>query len=169
MPATDNPQAEDYVDYYEQLIRQMVHFIETHTDRVFEPEKLKEAVRHSDRAGHYWKQIMGLRKHKPSPASFRNLAGEILPLVTALGKKGGLPIFTSSFTNPMKISFFKVLEKYKNDFALLTVLPSPDNRVMMTGRFMLWFRMRTVAASIISSRSASACRAIARCISLDAG
>jgi benzoyl-CoA reductase/2-hydroxyglutaryl-CoA dehydratase subunit BcrC/BadD/HgdB len=30
---------------------------------------------------------MGLRKNRPSPASFRNISGEILPLVIALGKK----------------------------------------------------------------------------------
>ena len=87
MPATDDPQDGEYVNYYEQQIHEMVKFIEANTRRVFEAEKLKEAVHHSDLAGYYWKKIMQLRQNKPSPASFRTLAGEILPLVTALGSK----------------------------------------------------------------------------------
>jgi benzoyl-CoA reductase/2-hydroxyglutaryl-CoA dehydratase subunit BcrC/BadD/HgdB len=85
MPATDDPQDPNYVDYYEQQIHEMVSFIEAHTPCVFNMEKLKETVRNSDRAGYYWKNIMELRKNKPSPTSFRSLAGEILPLVIALG------------------------------------------------------------------------------------
>ena len=85
LPATDDPQDPNYVDYYEEQIHEMVKFIEANTSCVFRMEKLKETVRNSDRAGHYWKSIMQLRKNKPSPASFRTLAGEILPLVTALG------------------------------------------------------------------------------------
>ena len=65
----------------------MVKFIERNTPCVFEMEKLKEAVHYSDVAGIHWKKILGLRKKRPSPVSFRTLAGEILPLVIALGRK----------------------------------------------------------------------------------
>jgi len=86
-PATDDPQQPDYIEYYENQIRDMVRFIEDNTKSKFDMDRLKEAVHHSDLAGHYWLKIMELRKHKPSPASFRNLAGQILPLVTSLGDK----------------------------------------------------------------------------------
>ena len=86
-PATDDPDDPDYIAFYENQIREMVKFIEEHTSAKFDLERLKEHVRYSDLAGHYWKQIMDLRQHKPAPASFRVLAGQILPLVTALGDK----------------------------------------------------------------------------------
>ena len=86
-PATDNPDDPDYIDYYENQIREMARFIEENTQSVFDIERLKETVRNSDLTGLYWQKIMDLRKHRPSPASFRHLAGQILPLVTALGDK----------------------------------------------------------------------------------
>jgi benzoyl-CoA reductase/2-hydroxyglutaryl-CoA dehydratase subunit BcrC/BadD/HgdB len=86
-PATDDPDDPAYIDYYEDQIREMVTFIEDNTKSVFDMERLKQTVRYSDLTGLYWKKIMELRKHKPSPASFRHLAGQILPLVTALGEK----------------------------------------------------------------------------------
>jgi benzoyl-CoA reductase/2-hydroxyglutaryl-CoA dehydratase subunit BcrC/BadD/HgdB len=87
MPATDNPDDPGYLDYYEEQIRGLVKFIEDNTGTVLDMERLKETVRNSDLAGHYWKKILELRKNKPSPASFRHLAGQILPLVTVLGDK----------------------------------------------------------------------------------
>jgi benzoyl-CoA reductase/2-hydroxyglutaryl-CoA dehydratase subunit BcrC/BadD/HgdB len=87
MPATDDPWDPGYVAYYETQIHEMVRFIERHTNRVFDLERLREAVRQSDLAGVHWKAILELRKRRPSPVSFRNFAGEILPLVTALGEK----------------------------------------------------------------------------------
>ncbi len=87
MPATDDPSDPNYVAYYEDQIRELVKFVEGNSRRAFSTERLQDAVRNSDLAGQHWKQILDLRKGKPSPVSFRNLAGEILPLVTALGEK----------------------------------------------------------------------------------
>lgn len=86
MPATDDPLDPEYIAYYEGQIRGLVRFIEEHTSCRLEMERLKEAVRQSDMAGVYWQKILELRRRKPSPVSFRSLAGEILPLVTALGE-----------------------------------------------------------------------------------
>jgi benzoyl-CoA reductase/2-hydroxyglutaryl-CoA dehydratase subunit BcrC/BadD/HgdB len=97
MPATDDPYDSNYVAYYEQQLHDMVKFIEENTDRVFSLDKLKETVRYSDLAGHYWKKVLELRRHKPSPVSFRNLAGEILPLVTALGDKNAADFYLALF------------------------------------------------------------------------
>jgi benzoyl-CoA reductase/2-hydroxyglutaryl-CoA dehydratase subunit BcrC/BadD/HgdB len=87
MPATDDPWDPDYVAYYEAQIKGMVEFVEENTSAKFELERLKQAVHYSDQAGLHWKRILQLRKKRPSPVSFRSLAGEILPLVTALGDK----------------------------------------------------------------------------------
>jgi benzoyl-CoA reductase/2-hydroxyglutaryl-CoA dehydratase subunit BcrC/BadD/HgdB len=87
MPATDHPADPAYVDYYENQIRELVRFVEQNSDRRLSMDRLKEAVRQSDLAGLHWKRILELRRSKPSPVSFRNLAGQILPLVTALGEK----------------------------------------------------------------------------------
>lgn len=97
MPTTDDPWDPDYVAYYEEQIREMVRFIEEHTKCLFSMDRLKEAVHHSDMAGLYWKQILDLRKRKPSPCSFRGLAGEILPLVTALGEKDAADFYYALF------------------------------------------------------------------------
>ena len=97
MPAIDDPDDPAYIDYYENQIREMVKFIEDNTDSVFDLERLKETVRYSDLAGHYWRKIMELRKHKPSPPSFRHLAGQILPLVTALGDKDAADFYMAYY------------------------------------------------------------------------
>lgn len=86
-PAVDDPEDPAHIDYYENQIREMVKFVEQNTDRVLDMDRLKQAVHNSDITGLYWKKIMDLRKHKPSPCSFRALAGQILPLVTSLGEK----------------------------------------------------------------------------------
>ncbi len=85
MPATDDPDAPGYVEYYERQIEAMVEFFERHTACRLETDRLHEAVKQSDRAGFYWKTIMELRRQRPSPVSFRALAGQILPMVISLG------------------------------------------------------------------------------------
>jgi len=97
MPATDNPDDPDYIQYYEDRIPKMIRFVEANTDCRFDMERLKETLKYSDLAGHYWKKILELRKHKPSPVSFRNLAGQILPLVTALGEKDASDYYEALF------------------------------------------------------------------------
>jgi benzoyl-CoA reductase/2-hydroxyglutaryl-CoA dehydratase subunit BcrC/BadD/HgdB len=87
MPATDDPSDPAHIEYYEGQVRNMVQFIEDHSRCRLDMERFKDAVRQSDLAGLYWKQILELRQQRPSPVSFRNLAGQILPLVTALGDK----------------------------------------------------------------------------------
>jgi benzoyl-CoA reductase/2-hydroxyglutaryl-CoA dehydratase subunit BcrC/BadD/HgdB len=99
MPATDDPYDPAYVDYYEEQIRGLVKFIEDNSDTVFDIERLKETVRNSDLTGHYWKKILELRKHKPSPASFRHMAGQILPLVTALGDPDPVEFYKAFITH----------------------------------------------------------------------
>lgn len=93
MPFTDDPRDPDYVSYCEQQLRDMGKFIEENTDRKFSMDKLKEAVKYSDLGGYHWKRILELRRHKPSPVSFRNLAGEIIALVTALGTKEAVDFY----------------------------------------------------------------------------
>ncbi|MFC1885900.1 2-hydroxyacyl-CoA dehydratase subunit D [Thermodesulfobacteriota bacterium] len=96
-PAVDDPEDPAHIAYYEAQIREMVKFIEEHTDSVLDMEKLKETVRNSDMTGLYWKKIMELRKHKPSPCSFRHLAGQILPLVTALGDRDAIDFYMAYY------------------------------------------------------------------------
>lgn len=87
MPAIMGRSDEEHLQYYENQIHEMIKFVEDNSKARFNMDSFKAAVSYSDLAGHYWKQIMELRKHKPSPASFRSLAGQILPLVTLLGDK----------------------------------------------------------------------------------
>jgi benzoyl-CoA reductase/2-hydroxyglutaryl-CoA dehydratase subunit BcrC/BadD/HgdB len=97
MPSTDDPGAPEYIDYYESQIRQMVTFIERNTPCRFEQERLDESLRNSDRAGHHWKQLMELRRHRPSPISFRALAGQVLPLVTSLGEQDAADFYEALY------------------------------------------------------------------------
>ena len=85
MAATDDPWAPEYIDYYENQIREMVAFVERTTACRLDMDRLRESVRSSDLAGDFWRKVMELRRHRPSPMSFRTLAGQILPLVTSLG------------------------------------------------------------------------------------
>jgi len=118
MPTTDNPLDSDYIAYYEQQIHEMVKFIEENTRRVCAIDKLMDAVRYSDLAGVYWKKIMELRKNRPSPASFRTLAGEILPLVTALGNKEAADFYQALYQSYLELvkegkTQAKGVEKYR--------------------------------------------------------
>jgi len=99
MPATDNPDDPDYLDYYEDKVRGLVKFIEENTGTVLNMDRLKETVNNSDLAGHYWKKILELRKNKPSPASFRHLAGQILPLVAVLGDKDAADFYMAYYNH----------------------------------------------------------------------
>jgi benzoyl-CoA reductase/2-hydroxyglutaryl-CoA dehydratase subunit BcrC/BadD/HgdB len=103
MPATDNPDDPAYLDYYEEQLRGLVTFIEDNTGTKFDLERLKQTVRYSDETGLYWKKIMELRKHKPSPASFRHLSGQILPLVTALGDKDAADFYVAFHDHYQKL------------------------------------------------------------------
>ena len=85
MASTDDPGAPEYIDYYENQIREMVAFVERTTACRLDMDRLRESVRSSDLAGDFWRKVMELRRHRPSPMSFRTLAGQILPLVTSLG------------------------------------------------------------------------------------
>lgn len=118
MPAIDDPTDPDYIDYFETQLREMVKFLEDNTKNKFSMEKFKETVRNSDLAGFYWKKIMELRKHRPSPASFRDLAGQILPLVTALGDKDAADFYYAlyNYYEDLKNKGFtpaKPTEKYR--------------------------------------------------------
>ena len=97
MPATDNPDEPAYIEYYENQIHEMVKFIEANSSGRFNQTRLEDAVRYSDLAGYYWKKIMELRRHKPSPISFRTLAGQIIPLVTALGEKDAADFYEALY------------------------------------------------------------------------
>ena len=85
MASTDDPGAPEYIDYYENQIREMVAFVERTTACRLDMDRLRESGRSSDLAGDFWRKMMELRRHRPSPMSFRTLAGQILPLVTSLG------------------------------------------------------------------------------------
>ena len=97
MPATDDPGAPGYVDYYEDQIREMVAFVERSTSCRLDPDRLRESVKHSDRAGDFWRKLMELRRHRPSPMSFRALAGQILPLVTSLGDQDAADFYEALY------------------------------------------------------------------------
>ena len=99
MPAIDNPDDPEYVDYFEDQIRGLAKFIEDNTGTVLDMERLKETVGYSDLAGHYWLKILELRKHKPSPVSFRHLAGQILPLVAVLGDRDTADFYQAYYTH----------------------------------------------------------------------
>jgi benzoyl-CoA reductase/2-hydroxyglutaryl-CoA dehydratase subunit BcrC/BadD/HgdB len=103
MPATDNPDDPAYVDFYEQQLRGLVTFIEENTSAKFDIDRLRETVSYSDETGLYWKKMMELRKHKPSPASFRHLAGQILPLVTSLGDKDAADFYIAFHKHYQKL------------------------------------------------------------------
>ena len=111
MPATDDPDDPEYIDYYEDQIRGLVKFVEDNTNVTFDEDRLKETVRNSDLTGHYWKQILELRKNKPSPASFRHMAGQILPLVTALG-------------DPDPVDFYKAFVDHYENLIKMGVTPA---------------------------------------------
>ncbi len=97
MAATDDPGAPEYIDYYESQIREMVTFVERTTACRLDMDRLGESLRSSDRAGHFWKQMMELRRRRPSPMSFRTLAGQILPMVTSLGDQDAADFYEALY------------------------------------------------------------------------
>ncbi len=74
-------------DYYAAQLREFASFMEKHTGRAFDMERLREVVRLSDRASELWDEIDDLRKAIPTPISQIDVFTCLFPLVTLKGTK----------------------------------------------------------------------------------
>ncbi len=103
-PALSGSAEEHHIEFYMEQTKSMVKFLEESTGEKLDEDKLVDAIKYSDIAGMYWKKVLDLRKKKPSPSSFRSLAGQILPIVTFPG-------------SPDAADFYKALYEYYQDQA----------------------------------------------------
>ncbi len=103
-PALSGSAEEHHIEFYMEQTKSMVKFLEESTGEKLDEDKLVDAIKYSDIAGMYWKKVLELRKRKPSPSSFRDLAGQILPIVTFPG-------------SPDAADFYKALYEYYQERA----------------------------------------------------
>ncbi len=72
-------------DYYADQLREFASFMEEHTGRKLDPQRLREVVRLSDEASRLWNEIDDLRKAIPTPISQIDVFTCLFPLVTLKG------------------------------------------------------------------------------------
>jgi len=84
---------DDYADYVEAQMWDLVAFIEKHTGHTFDKAKYNEVITLSDELAMWWHKIYELRKHVPSPVGFMDTLAAIFPLVILPGIKPGINYF----------------------------------------------------------------------------
>ncbi len=84
---------DEYADYIEAQMWDLVAFIEKHTGHTFEKEKFNEVIKLSDELAEWWHKLYELRKHVPSPIGFMDTLAAIFPLVVLPGVKPGITYF----------------------------------------------------------------------------
>lgn len=97
----DVPQAEDKaaVGYVTAQLERLVEYLRTELGITYAPERMRQAVRHSNRARELALQVASLREAQPAP-----LRGS-----STLGHLG---ILTSMFGHPLGVTYYRALEEY---------------------------------------------------------
>jgi len=86
-----NPSGES-VKFLADQFQNMVRFVENHTGESLDPERLREAVKHTNRAREIMVETYRLAQHVPSPVSGRDLANYGVVMALFLGTKSAVEI-----------------------------------------------------------------------------
>jgi bcr-type benzoyl-CoA reductase subunit B len=73
------------IDYFKKQTRECSTFLETHTGRKMDPDKLREVVGLAKRASGTWGEILSMAKNKPSPITVFDAFLNMAPIVTMRG------------------------------------------------------------------------------------
>ena len=73
--------------YMARDLERMVAFLEEHTGRRFEMDKLKETIVYADEAHRLFHEVQELRAHVPCPIGLRETAGELFYIVVRPGTR----------------------------------------------------------------------------------
>ncbi|MFC1859681.1 2-hydroxyacyl-CoA dehydratase subunit D [Thermodesulfobacteriota bacterium] len=85
----------DYqVRYMARDLEKMVEFLEEHTGRRFEMDKLKEAIAYLDETHRLFQEVLDLRANVPCPIGLREMAGELYYLVVRAGTREARDYYT---------------------------------------------------------------------------
>ena len=83
------------VDYLADQIRDMVLFVERHTGRSLDPEKLERAMNLTNEARALMVEVYDLASHVPSPASGKDMANFGIVMALFLGTEAGIEVASS--------------------------------------------------------------------------
>ncbi len=84
---------EHHKAYLAAQLRELASFMEEHTKRKFDMDKLREVVALSDRASELWDEIDDFRKAIPTPVSQIDVFTCLFPLVTLKGTKEAVAFY----------------------------------------------------------------------------
>lgn len=84
---------EHHKAYFAAQLRELASFMEEHTKRKFEMDRLREVVALSDRASELWDKIDDFRKAIPTPISQIDVFTCLFPLVTLKGTKEAVAFY----------------------------------------------------------------------------
>jgi len=72
-------------EYFIEQLKELISFIEIHTDKRLDMARLKEVVRLSNLAGELWDKVSSLRKTVPSPIGYTDVFNNMMPSLTLAG------------------------------------------------------------------------------------
>lgn len=75
------------INYFLKQIQECTSFLETHTGRKMDPDKLKEVVTLATKAAGTWGEILSMAANKPSPLTVFDAFINMAPIVTMRGTK----------------------------------------------------------------------------------
>ncbi|GAB6172109.1 2-hydroxyacyl-CoA dehydratase subunit D [Paradesulfitobacterium aromaticivorans] len=82
------------IDYYVDQLQDLIAFLEKHTGKKFDAQKLERRIELSDQAGALWLDILEYRKNKPTPMGAEDAFTAVYLLVSNAGTEGAVEYFT---------------------------------------------------------------------------
>lgn len=76
-----------HVEYVAEQLKRLASNLEKVTGRNLEEDRLKEAVRLSDKAAQLWRTVLDHRRSKPSPMGVTDSSAAMFPMVASAGTK----------------------------------------------------------------------------------
>ncbi len=73
------------LDYVESEVRRMLSWVEEHTGRTMDEERLREVVRLSNEGKDLWAEVLDLRRARPCPVTAADIFTHMFPMVALRG------------------------------------------------------------------------------------
>ena len=79
--------------YVAAQMRELVDWLESHTDRKLDPERFREVLEHSREAVALWQEILSFGQYRPSPVNAPDLFIAMSPIVALRGTRQVIDVF----------------------------------------------------------------------------
>ncbi|MFC1822733.1 2-hydroxyacyl-CoA dehydratase subunit D [Thermodesulfobacteriota bacterium] len=108
-----------YIEFFISQLKQFISFLEEETGTKLDEERFLKTLELSDRASHYFNKTLELRKTIPCPISSRQLAGEMVHIVTLPGTEETATFYREMYEDTLEIVEKKIGVAPKEEFRLI--------------------------------------------------